>query len=155
VFAIYHHYLIRFVQSPPPSSNLPLEVRYSLFLRVLAAGLTCPIPTLPGHDPEDSLSELPQELYDPHASNEIAAVQDDRYFLRERRRVEKTTAGQREVLEDEARKRETALSDDVHREMEMLEEWEQDGIVGRGGNATRLHPCDPRAVEFRERFRTW
>jgi hypothetical protein len=72
-----------------------------------AAGLTCPIPTLPRHDPEDSLSELPQELYDQYASNEIAAVQGDRLFdseidermgLRETRSVDKTTGGQREVM---------------------------------------------------------
>jgi hypothetical protein len=39
--------------------------------------------------------------------------------------------------------------------MELLEHRDQDGIVEIGGNATKLHPCDPRAVEFRERFRTW
>ena len=72
--------------------------------------------------------------------------------------MDKTTGGQREVsgfMEDESRKREKPLSDEVEREMGMLEQWDEDGIVDRDGNATKLHPYDPRAVEFRERFRTW
>ena len=80
MFTIYHHYLIRFVQSPSPSSNLSLEVRYSLLVRVLTAGLTYPIPTPPRHDPEDSLFELRQKLYDRYSSGQITAAQYHRLF---------------------------------------------------------------------------
>lgn len=168
MFAIYHHYLILFVQSESPPSNLPLEVRYSLFLRVLAAGLTCSVPPPPRYDPEGSLFELPQKLYDRYASGQIAAAQyhclfdsenNERIGLRNRRKVDKTTGEESEdisgFMEDEPREREKTLSDEVEGDVGTLEQWDEDGIVDRDGNATMLHPYDPRAVEFRERFRTW
>jgi hypothetical protein len=168
VFTIYHHYLIRFVQSPSSSSNLPLEVRYSLLVRVLTAGLTWPIPTPPPYNPEDSLFEPPQKLYDRYTSGQSTAAQyqhlfdwenDVRMGFSQSRRVGKTTGAEREVIsafmEDEPGEREKKLNDEMERDAGSPEEWEEDGIVDRDGSATKLHPYDPRAVEFRERFRTW
>ena len=38
---------------------------------------------------------------------------------------------------------------------EDKEVWREKGIVGKFGNAVMLHQSDARAVEFRERMRTW
>ncbi|GFZ43636.1 hypothetical protein JCM24511_01356 [Saitozyma sp. JCM 24511] len=165
-FAIYHHYLIRFVQSPSPPSNLPLEVRHSLFMRVLTAGLTYPIPTPPKFDSDDPLLELRQTLYNRYVVGQITAAQyhrlldseyEERMGMRETRRVGKMTGEEREVIAAfaEPEEREQRLREEVERDVGMLREWDEEGIVDKDGNAIRLHLHDRRAVEFRERLRTW
>jgi hypothetical protein len=73
--------------------------------------------------------------------------------------VGKTTGEEREVIsafvEDEPGEREKRLRDEVESGVRVLRTSDEEEIVDRDGSAAKLHPNDPRAVEFRERFRTW
>jgi hypothetical protein len=84
---------------------------------------------------------------------------EERMGMRETRRVGKMTGEEREVIvafvEDEPGEREKKLREQVERDVGMLEEWDEEGIVDHSGRATPLHEHDRRAVEFRERLRTW
>jgi hypothetical protein len=135
-------------------------------MRVLTAGLTYPIPTPPKFDSDDPLLELRQTLYNRYVIGQITAAQyhrlldseyEERMGMRETRRVGKMTGEEREVIAAfaEPEEREQRLREEVERDVGMLREWDEEGIVDKDGNAIQLHLHDRRAVEFRERLRTW
>ncbi|OCF35143.1 hypothetical protein I316_03185 [Kwoniella heveanensis BCC8398] len=82
--------------------------------------------------------------------------------IRERRRVGKMTKEEKNVIEafveDEQGDREKRLREQIENGVlpnEDSKEWGYEGIVDDEGNAIKLHPWDRRAIEFRERLRTW
>ncbi|KAK4685996.1 hypothetical protein P7C73_g4139, partial [Tremellales sp. Uapishka_1] len=160
VFAIYHHYLIRHVQTPSPTSDLSLELRNSLFLKVLQAGLFYPTPTISAEPTAD------ERLY---RSGHITAAElhhrrDGDYEtsvgMQSRARVGKLDDGDIAVIQAFAggeAEREKRLTDEIEDDVGIREgaSWNPDGITDREGNIKALHFWDRRAVDFRERMRTW
>ncbi|WWD20201.1 hypothetical protein CI109_104677 [Kwoniella shandongensis] len=82
--------------------------------------------------------------------------------MRERRRVGKMTEGEKDVItafvEDEEGEREKKLRDEI--EGNVLpngnrDKWGYEGIADDDGKIIKLHPWDKRAIDFRERLRTW
>ena len=171
VFAIYTSYLIRWVQTPTPPSTLPLEARNELFRRVLRSDLAYPIPSKPLHDPDspdpDKQTEL--ELWRLYESGHLTKEQyyhsKDRNYERMhgiqpgRRRVGKMSEKDKEVIEafveDNPGEREQRLRDQIEKDVGFGQEDMDDDIVDQEGELRYLHPMDRRAVEFRERLRTW
>ncbi len=77
--------------------------------------------------------------------------------MQQRQRVGKIRSEQLEVIDafvDEDGDREERLRKEIEGDLGMNPEYE-DGIVDKYGRVIMLHPADRRAVEFRERLRTW
>lgn len=79
--------------------------------------------------------------------------------LRERKRTGKMTHAERAVIdafvEEEEGDRERMLRDQIEGKLKpMEEEWVYEGII-QNGEIVKLHKWDRRAIEFRERMRTW
>ena len=180
LFAVYMAYLIRYVQTRGPGSDLPLETRNQLFLRILHTGLSYPVrPTPLRHLSEsrdhpfvdtDALSE--RDVYFANAkqawrSGLISNAQ--LYRAADREYEEKVGIRRRYRVGEIPEPTEKAISafdmDSKEREQMLREEIEQDvgirglddpeGIVDSDGRPRVLHSYDRRAVEFRERLRTW
>ena len=79
--------------------------------------------------------------------------------MRQRRRVGKMTEDEANVIdafvEEAPGEREARLREQVEDNVGAVEPWKDEGIMGKYGEVTMLHPMDRRAVEFRERMRTW
>ena len=168
VFAIYTHYLIRFVQTPSPQSELPLEKRNELFHRILHIGLAYPIPLRPTNPDDDPDVELEQKLYEQYETGQVSVagyhhLRDREYEhihgMQVKRRVGKMTEEDRGVIEafveEEPGEREERLREQVERDVGEADVNAEGGIVGEDGKTMMLHPMDRRAVEFRERLRPW
>ena len=77
-----------------------------------------------------------------------------------RRRVGKMTEGEKDLIEsfveEEPGEREQRLRDQIEKDVGWAQDdFEDDGIVTKTGDIVKLHTMDRRAVEFRERLRTW
>ncbi|WVQ79387.1 hypothetical protein IAT38_001484 [Cryptococcus sp. DSM 104549] len=177
LFSIYHAYLSSFVQRPSEPSSLTDQVRTKLFLDVLHSGLRYPTPPRGVVDrsrdvtgggaesPRGAETERAEEDYQKGFISvaELYHVRDRAYEetvgLRERRRVGKMTHAERGVIsafvEEDEGDRERRLREQVEGDVQPPEEeWGYEGIV-QDGEVVRLHPWDRRAIEFRERLRTW
>jgi hypothetical protein len=168
VFSFYMTYLIRLVQRPAPPSTLPLDRRNALFRKVLAADLTYPRPSRPRSKPGDVERELEREMYRMYERGHVTASEyhhvvdrhyEERHGIRERRRVGKMSEVQKEVIaafvEEDQGEREERLRKEIEGDVGTNPNYDEDGIVDRDGNVILLHRMDRRAVEFRERLRTW
>lgn len=168
VFALYLNYLIRYVQTPSPPSNLPIETRNKLFLRVLRAGLAFPLPKPPLSFPDSPEGDEKRRLFMAYANGQISAgeyrhLADRQYELahgmQEFPMSGHMSAGEKDLVEsfveEETGDREERLRKEV--EADVLEEKrkEYEGIEMPNGEKIKLHPSDRRAIEFRERLRTW
>jgi len=170
VFAIYHYYLIHFVQAPAPPSELPLEIRNALFQKVLHAGLAYPeVPTrsLDQAYGEDGYFEHAERMYGAGlmSAKELHHARDHEYedamgIGRPRRRVGRISQEDKNTIESfveenegdrERRLRQQIEGDTMGLENEEVETPLEDAY----GNRVMLHAHDRRAVEFRERLRTW
>lgn len=170
LFAIYQHYLIRLVQAPAPVSTLPLDVRQQLIIKVLHAGLGYPEPSRPIDDATnpDPMFQTKVDLYAQYMSGAISKARyhnllDQEYErsigMQEIRRIAKMSEGEKEVIdafvEEEEGDRERRLRAEVEKEVGHGLEHELNGVFDKDGNIIKLHTWDRRAVEFRERLRTW
>lgn len=171
VFAIYHYYLIHHVQAPAPPSELPLDIRNALFHKVLNSGLSFTVPT-EGHpfgsaEEGDAYFKNAQEMYEAgHMTvQELSHAKDHEYrdsvgIGRARRRVGKLAEEDKSVLdafvEEHEGDREKRLRAQIESgEMGNEEEPETEVLEDSYGNSIMLNSHDRRAVEFRERLRTW
>ncbi|WVQ96095.1 hypothetical protein IAU59_003196 [Kwoniella sp. CBS 9459] len=184
LFSIYMSRLISFVQKPSPASTLPIAARTELFLRVLHSNLTYPVPAK-GIDAPDTILETngdggvdlkprDAEVERAEADFQKGLISVAQYYhiknrayeeavgIRERRRVGKMTKEERNVIEafveDEEGDRERRLREQIENGVlpnDDRKEWGYEGIVDDEGNAIKLHPWDKRAIDFRERLRTW
>lgn len=171
VFSTYLTYLIRFVQRPTPSSLSP-EKREELFRKILTADLAFERPTRPPPIPGDLDREFERKLWEEYELGHITAaewhhIQDREYealhginerFMR--RRVGKMTVREREVLdafvEDSEGDRDERLRKEIERDAgQGWDDFDDERLVGRRGEIRMLHQMDRRAVDFRERLRTW
>lgn len=171
VFAIYTSYLIKYVQTPSPPSTLPLEKRNELFHKVLRSDLAYSKPTRPRFKDDDGPEkQMEKELFKLYELGQITPAQyhhlnDRRYEemhgMQVRQRVAKLTEDEKDVItafvEDEPGEREERLRDQIEKDVGFgQDDWDGDeGIIDRAGRVIKLHPMDRRAVEFRERLRTW
>ena len=168
VFAIYTQYLIRFVQSFSSKSNLSMEVRNALVHRVYQTGLTYLVPNLTPNPSGDPKLEIQRHLYSLYETGQITAAQyhhmKDREYeeihgMRLRPRIGKLTEEDTGVIdafvEAEPGEREARLRAQVEVDVGVGEFSDEEGITGRDGKVLMLHRMDRRAVEFRERLRTW
>lgn len=105
VFAVYYYYLVHHVQAESPPSELPMEVRSSLILKVLGVGMGPP----------------PHRRRSPNLD-----MRED---------------GEHNTMEH------TSSEHEDHYTQEL-------GGVSQAGE-TVLSALDSRAVDFRERLRTW
>jgi hypothetical protein len=105
VFAVYYYYLVHHVQAEAPPSELPMEVRNTLILKVLGVGMSPPPPR--------------------RSSSTVEMRGDDDYTAKEH----------------------TRTKHEDHQTKEL-------GEITQAGE-TALSALDSRAVEFRERLRTW
>lgn len=171
VFAIYHYYLIHHVQAPAPPSELPLDIRNSLFHKVLNSGLAYTVPhNGPGYGSPsggDEYFKNAQNMYEAgHITvQELNHAKDHEYrdsvgIGRARRRVGKMAEEDKSVLDSfvevnegdrEKRLRAQIESGEIGNE----EEPEPEALEDAYGNSVMLNSHDRRAVEFRERLRTW
>ena len=76
------------------------------------------------------------------------------------RRVGKMTEGQKDVIEafveEKEGEREQRLRDQIEKDVGFgHDDGFEEGLVDDEGRVLQLHPMDRRAVEFRERLRTW
>ena len=76
------------------------------------------------------------------------------------RRVGKMTEGQKDLIEafveENEGEREQRLKHQIEKDVGFGHEDDfQEGLVDDAGRVLQLHPMDRRAVEFRERLRTW
>jgi hypothetical protein len=172
LFSIHMSNLIRHVQTPAPPSTLPLEARNALFRRVLRSGLSYPVPSRPdfrgaGEDPDRLMEKVLWERYENgewskeeywHAKD---AEYERRHGLKEgKRRVGKLTESEKEVIqsfvEEIPGERDERLRKEIEGDVGLgIDDFDENGIYDRNGEVVRLHPMDRRAVEFRERLRSW
>ena len=168
VFSFYMSYLIHFVQTPSPPSLLPLDKRNALFRKILAADLSYPRPSRPRPIPGDIEQELEREVWKMYELGQVTAARYhhivDRHYeelngIQTRQRVGKIRQEQLEViasfLEEGQGDREERLKREIEGDVGVNPDYDEDGIVDRDGNVILLHPADRRAIEFRERLRTW
>lgn len=169
VFALYHYWLIHHVQAPAPPSELPLDIRFSLFHKVLHAGLSIRAPEGPAlssfYGQDGYFANAQQQYQAGHITlAELRHAKDHEYddavgVGRHRRRVGKMTEADRSVLDAFVEENEGDREERLRREIEMgetgLEKREQEVLEDSYGNPIMLHSHDRRAVEFRERLRTW
>lgn len=169
-FSIYQHYLIHLIQAPCPPSTLPLASRHRLLVKVLQAGLEYTEPSYPVDNPDDPdpLFSMKQDLYASYMGGTITKAQYhhllDREYeqsigIQERGRVAKMTKAERRVIdafvEDKEGDREKRLRAQVEGNVGKEIEPELEGVFDKDGNVRKLHSWDKRAIEFRERLRTW
>ncbi|WVO13818.1 hypothetical protein L204_101441 [Cryptococcus depauperatus] len=172
LFAVYMSFLSNFVQKPSPPSNLTDEVRTRLIQRVFHSGLrySRPLKGIRAHDSDtdqerDAIIEQAEADYQQGLISvaELYHIQDREYEetigMQERRRVGKMTQAEIGVInafvEEEEGDREKMLRKQIEEDVEPPEEeWGYEGII-KDGEIFKLHPWDRRAIEFRERLRTW
>ncbi|ORX37879.1 hypothetical protein BD324DRAFT_578355 [Kockovaella imperatae] len=168
VFAIYTSYLVRWVQTPTPASVLPLEARNELFRRVLTSDLGYSVPERPAES-DDPEKQMDMELWNLYRSGHLSEARyhhakDRKYEMihgiqAPGPRVGKMSEGQKDLIgsfvEDHPGEREQRLRDQVEKDVGFGQDDFDDGIMDKHGKLIHLHPMDRRAVEFRERLRTW
>lgn len=168
VFAIYMSYLVQFVQKPSPPSTLPMAKRNELFHRVLGADLAYPTPYRPRAKEGDVERNMERELWKMYETGQLTAgeyhhVVDRKYEemhgMQVKRRVGKLTETQKNVIsafvEESEGEREERLRREIEGDVGYGQDDFEEGIVARDGSLVPLHHMDRRAVEFRERLRTW
>jgi len=172
VFSIYTTYLIRFVQASSPPSALSPEKRNELLRKIITADLAYERPIRPRPIPGDLDRDFERKLWEEYELGHITAaewhhIQDREYEalhgINERfmqRRVGKMTVREREVLdafvEESEGDRDERLRKEIERDVgQGWDDFDDEGIIGREGEIRMLHQMDQRAVEFRERLRTW
>ena len=170
VFAIYHYYLVHFVQAPAPPSELPLEIRNALFQKVLHAGLAYPqVPSrlLDQSFREDGYFEHAERMYDAvlMSAKELHHARDHEYedamgIGRPRRRVGRISQEDKNVIESFVEENEGDRKRRLRQQIEadtmgVNDEEVTQPLEDSDGNSVMLHAHDRRAVEFRERLRTW
>lgn len=143
-------------------------MRNSLFHRILKLGLSYPTPLRPRNPSGDPDIELECKLYDLYETGQVTA--SEHYHLKDReyeqiqgmqstRRVGKMTEEVADVIEafveEEPGEREARLKEQIEKDFGEIDGFEDGGITGRDGKLVMLHHMDRRAVEFRERMRTW
>ncbi|ODO00734.1 hypothetical protein L198_03060 [Cryptococcus wingfieldii CBS 7118] len=171
-FAVYLSRLSNLVQQPAPPSNLSDETRTTLIQKVFHSGLRYPTPPrgLLAHEKDDiedrdAIAERADADYQKGfiSAAELYHIRDREYEetvgMRERRRVGKMTQPEQDVIsafvEEEDGDRERRLKEQIAGDVTRpTEEWGYEGIV-KEGEIVKLHPWDRRAIEFRERLRTW
>lgn len=124
-------------------------------------------PLNPSSDPS---VEHEKALYSLYETGQVSAAQYHHLKDREyeeihgmrsplRRRVGKATTEETDVIsafvEEVPGERESRLRGQVQRDLGAPDEWDDEGISGKDGEVIMLHHMDRRAVEFRERMRTW
>lgn len=90
-------------------------------------------------------------------------IQDRHYEelhgMQVRRRVGKMTESVKATIEafveESQGDREERLRAEIEGDVGVNPDYDEDGIIDRHGDLIRLHPMDRRAVDFRERLRTW
>ena len=171
VFAIYHYHLIHFVQAPAPPSELPLDIRNALFQKVLHAGLSHPQVPSRLLDPSyrnDSYFAHAENMYEAGlmSAKDLHHARDHEYedsmgIGRPRRRVGRITQEDKNVIdsfvEEHEGDRERRLRQQIEADAMGIkdDEEEEQALEDAYGNPIMLHAHDRRAVEFRERLRTW
>jgi len=171
VFAIYHYYLIHFVQAPAPPSELPLDIRSALFQKVLHAGLSHPQVPSRLLDPSyrnDSYFAHAENMYEAGlmSAKDLHHARDHEYedsmgIGRPRRRVGRITQVDKNVIdsfvEENEGDRERRLRQQIEADAMGIKDGdeEEQALEDAYGNPIMLHAHDRRAVEFRERLRTW
>ncbi|WRT69556.1 uncharacterized protein IL334_006543 [Kwoniella shivajii] len=184
LFAIYTSHLISRVQTPSPPSTLPISERTKLFLRVIHSGLTYPVPprgiTKHAHDhaedgdgiQEGEFRDAYVERGEEDSQKGLISVADLHHIkereyeesigIRERKRVGKLSKQEENTIncfvENKQGEREEKLRDQI--ENQVLpntdnEEWGYEGIINENNELVHLHHWDKRAIDFRERLRTW
>lgn len=167
VFAMYHYYLVHHVQAPAPPSDLPLDLRNALFNKVLHAGLSFPAFETPSfvssfHDTGYFGDHDQYESMSPTSTKKVREREyEESVGIRQRRRVGKLGEEERSVLDAFIEENEGDRNKRLKREIETglteAQENEQDkeSLEDSYGNPIMLHSHDRRAIEFRERLRTW
>ncbi len=146
---------------------MSLESRNALYQRILHIGLAYPIPERPLNPSDDPDAEHQREIYNLYASGQITVPQyhhlKDREYeevhgIQSKRRVGKMTVDETGVIdafvEDEPGEREARLREQIEGVVTPLDQLEE-GLLDKNGKEIMLHPMDRRAIEFRERMRTW
>ena len=168
-------YLVRFVQKPSPPSTMKLEDRAKHLDYILKSDLgytplTRPRPLVDENGVPDPEREMERETWKMYELGQVTAAQYhhivDRHYeelhgMQVRRRVGKMTETEKDVIssfvEEEPGEREERLRKEIEKDVG----WGQDdfdqefSLVDRQGEPVPLHPYDRRAVEFRERLRTF
>ncbi|WWC92942.1 uncharacterized protein L201_007905 [Kwoniella dendrophila CBS 6074] len=179
LFSIYTSYLIKYVQTPSPPSDLPNLERKKLFLRVLHSNLIYPIPSK-GLPIEYNLQEneggernYEVELAEKDFQKGLISVAELHHIknkeyeqsigIQEKPgRVGKMNSIEKNVInsfvEEYPGEREKRLKSQIENDVlpnDLKKEWGYEGIIDDDDNIIKLHPWDKRAIEFRERLRTW
>jgi hypothetical protein len=161
-------YLVRLVQKPSPPTKLPLERRNELFRKVLRSDLSYGPPTRPRPIEGNVEREMEREIFKMYELGQVTASEyqhiKDRHYeelhgMQFRRRVGKMTEKDKAIIEafveESEGDREERLRKEIEGEVGVNPDYDEDGIVDRNGETIKLHHMDRRAVEFRERLRTW
>lgn len=148
-FAAYMAYTIRRVQRPSPPSNLSPDRRQELLRKIMTADLAAdPRADMSGH-------KLQERMWEMFGSDAVPAGGeaglDESGGMRTRSR---TGARTRTRTRTHGAVREKDLSSEkkLKRDIEVQADHVLDQPVG---HMEQLHHSHPRAVEFRERLRTW
>jgi hypothetical protein len=139
VFAIYMEYTIRRVQRPSPPSSLSPDRRQELLRKIMTADLAA--------DPRDDMSgqKLQERMWEMLGGDRKQPGSEAVTFGTEgvRTRSRKKDDGQqRDLLSEKQLKRDIEVQVDQGMEQPV-------------GHMEQLHHSHPRAIEFRERLRTW
>ncbi|WWC65979.1 uncharacterized protein I303_108601 [Kwoniella dejecticola CBS 10117] len=174
LFSIYLSYLIKYVQTPSPASNLPISERTILFLRVLHSNLAYPVPPRGVVKHEEGDAERSWEIEkaeEDYQKGFISVAQlhhirnkeyEESVGIQEKKRVGKMDKQEKETIqafvEDYEGQREEKLKAQVENGVlpnTERKEWGYEGIIDENEQIVKLHPWDKRAIDFRERLRTW
>ena len=143
--------------------------RNELFHRVLRADLSYPLPYRPREKQAgDVEGQMERELWKMYETGQLTAgeyhhVVDRKYEemhgMQVRRRVGKMSETDKRTIEafveETEGEREERLRKEIEGDVGRGKDDFEEGIVARDGSLVSLHHMDRRAVEFRERLRTW
>ncbi|WWC73569.1 uncharacterized protein I206_107541 [Kwoniella pini CBS 10737] len=172
-FSIYYAYLIKYVQKPAPISNLPISERTNLFLKVVHSNLIYPIPIKGIENYEDLKEERIFEIEKAEENfqkglisiNELYHIKNKEYEesigIQEKKRIGKLDYKEKELIqsfvEEYKGQREEKLKSQIENSILPNKQWGYEGIIDEKDDKkiVKLHSWDKRAIDFRERLRTW
>lgn len=162
ISSIYQHVLIHTIQLPAPPSELPLKQRYQLLLKVLGADVVAANDE--HEDLEHEEAEGIEEVVDEAKGAKRDLVEEEELVARLLCPDEQPPSGLKREREEGGTSRDVRRKDSgIGTPVTTLSKLEPLSdivlplarLLDEDGKPVKLDVADPRAVQLRERLRTW